>query len=390
MRILASLIVLAITSLLGLWGCAGFDAGYAARVLIRQDAGTEDYLWKASAPVPAPAAASLMPRNPDPNAVTRAFAEESGIDDIDRYLRDGKTLALVILRDGALMYEWYGNGGGADKPAAAFSVSKTVVSLLLARTIASGEIGSIDLPITQFAPELLARDPRFDQITLDQLVDMRSGIGFSEHTSFPWVNQDAPAVYYASDLERTILERPRIVSDPGVFLYNDYAPNLIGLALREATGQPLASGPMQAFWSELGAAHDAAWSIDEKGFAWHESGLIITAIDLARIGQLMLDGGAVDGRQVAPPAFLSRSLENDGSGVAATFAGIDVGYRNAWWFGENPSGADDIWGMGRFGQILLISPENNVVIARLGQDGGPETNIEIVSRLRRVADRIGG
>jgi len=45
--------------------------------------------------------------------------------------------------------------------------------------------------------------------------------------------------------------------------------------------------------------------------------------------------------------------------------------------------------MGRFGQILLVSPESNVVIARLGRDGGPETNIEIVSRLRRIADRLG-
>lgn len=96
-------------------------------------------------------------------------------------------------------------------------MSKTVLSLLVARAVADGSLPGLDVPVTAGVPELAARDPRFDAITLAELVDMRSGIAFSPEVPFPWVNQDQPAVYYATDLARTVVERPRITSPPGPF-----------------------------------------------------------------------------------------------------------------------------------------------------------------------------
>jgi CubicO group peptidase (beta-lactamase class C family) len=367
-----------------LWISAGMDIRYLMRVLIHGDASTDDYRWKDSMSVSASETPVPWPESRDCSAVAAAFAKEPDVTDMGSYLRDGGALSFVVVRDGAIICEWYGNGGAKERAAAAFSVSKTVTSLLLARAVADGKIASIEDAITDHVPALEARDDRFSAVSLSALVDMRSGIAFTEEVSFPWVDQDAPAVYYASDLARTIVDRPRIEAPPGAFVYNDYAPNLIGLALERAYGSRLAPGPMQSLWSELGAEYPAAWSVDGNGFAWHESGLVVTARDLARIGLLMLEDGKVGDREVAPKAFLTRSLDPLGRQVAATFAGTELGYRNGWWI----PGDHDLLAMGRHGQIMLVSPATNIVIVRMGRDGHGETNISIARRLERVAERL--
>lgn len=376
--------VLLFAFLFFLWIESGRDVRYMMRVLVHRGSSTSDYRWKDSMPVAPAARPSPWREVPDCGAVAAAFSAEPDIAGMERYLTEGGALALVVVRDGAIACEWYGNGGARERPAAAFSMSKTVVALLLARAVDTGVIASLDDSITAHVPRLEARDRRFSAITLAELVDMRSGIAFDEETRFPWVDQDAPAVYYASDLAVTVVERPHIEGPPGGFVYNDYAPNLVGLALQRAYGRPLASGPMQALWSDLGAEYPAAWSVDGHGFAWHESGLVVTARDFARVGRLMLERGQVDGRQVAPEAFLRRSLDPAGRTPVVTFAGTAVGYRNGWWM----LGDHDLIAMGAHGQVMLVSPGTNTVIVRMGEDGHAETNISIARRLQRIANRL--
>jgi CubicO group peptidase (beta-lactamase class C family) len=325
---------------------------------------------------------------PGCDAVEAAFAADPDARDLDRHLTDTGALSLVVIRDGTLVCERYRNGGGATRPAAAFSVSKTVLSLLVARAVADGHL-DLAAPITRWVPELRHRDARFDRITLADLVDMRSGLGFRDATPFPWVNQDQPAVYYATDLARTVVERPEVESAPGPFRYNDYAPNLVGLALQRATGQPLPAA-IQRLWTDLGAQDPASWSADDHGFASHESGFVVTARDLARVGQLVLDGGKVggDGRVVAPAGFLTRSLDPSGREPVLSHDGVTVGYRNAWWVLHRADGGADLVAMGRHGQIMLVSPTTRTVVVRMGLDGHGEQNLALTARLQRVADRL--
>lgn len=366
-----------------LWMRADFDGAYLWRVLRHRESSTDDYRWKASAPVAAASSPAPWPEAPACPAVAAAFAGDADAADLGAYLTGGGTLALVVIRDGAIACEWYGNGGARDRPAAAFSVSKTVVALLLARAVAAHQLASLDEPITLRVPTLQARDPRFATITLAELVDMRSGIAFEEEADFPWVDRDSSLVYYASDLAQTVVDKPRIASAPGPFVYNDYAPNLTGLALERATGASLAAGPMQALWTELGAEAPAAWSVDAHGYAWHESGLVVTARDLARVGQLMLTGGLVGARPVAPAAFLARSFDPAGRAPATTFGATTLGYRNGWWVFD-----DNLVAMGRYGQIMIVAPAARTVIVRLGLDGHAETNVALAQRFLRVADRL--
>ncbi len=383
LQALAILVALLVGFAVFLWFRAGRDLAYMLRVLGHRDSSTDDYRWKDAMGVAASPAPVRWPARDGCAAVAAAFAQDPDATAMDAYLTDGGALALVVIQDGVLTCEWYGNGGAPDQPAAAFSISKTVVALLAARAVATGAL-ALDEPITTRVPELAARDPRFAAITLAALLDMRSGLAFDEDAGFPWVDQDAPAVYYASDLAATVIARPVIEAAPGPFVYNDYAPNLVGLALERATHTPLAAAT-EALWADLGAEHPAAWSVDDRGFAWHESGLVVTARDLARVGQLILDDGRVGDRQVAPPAFVARSRDPLGRARAVTFAGLDLGYRNGWW-----TLADDLVAMGKHGQIMVVSPATRTVIVRLGEDGHDETNVALAHRLQRVARRLAG
>jgi CubicO group peptidase (beta-lactamase class C family) len=370
-----------------LWLLAGRDFAYLIRVIRHGDSGTADYTWKHSLVVPA--------TNPEPWVessrcldIDEAFENLDGRS-LDAWLTNGGAFSFVVVRNGALNCEWHRPGRTSQDIAALNSISKVVTSLLLARAIEAGSITSIDDPITKYVPELSKKDKRFDRITLANLVDMRSGIRFSEETKFPWVNQDPPSVYYASDLAGTAISRSTIMTSPGAFQYNDYSPNLIGIALERSGFGNAAEGSTEKLWAELRAQNNALWSVDDLEFPWHESGFVAAATDVAKIGQLLLDDGQVGGQQVAPVAFVKRSLAAADQGPATVFGPVTVGYGNGWWtLPRNDGKHADLVAMGRHGQVMLVSPATNTVIVRLGEDGHPETNIAIATRLQAFADRL--
>ncbi|MEQ3552906.1 serine hydrolase [Pseudonocardia nematodicida] len=347
--------VTAVALLVFLLAMGGWDARYVTRVLWHRGSDVSDVEWKAHVAV-APAAPRPWPTGDCP--VTDPPT--------------GNAQSLVIVHGGRMVCQWYGPDSGPERPAPAFSVSKTVLALLISRAVEDGELSGLDLSLGEAVPELTQRDPRFADITLADLVDMRSGITFSESVPFPWVNQDQAAVYYATDLRRTVVERPQVTSTPGPFTYNDYAPNLTGLAYERTTGALVTDAPLEGLWRDLGAQDPVLWCVDDQGFPYHESGLVVTARDLARIGQLVLDDG--------DDPFVARSLTP--SGAATTLGPIDVGYRNGWWV--LPGG--DLAAMGAHGQIMVVSPTTDTVVVRMGADEGP--NIELATRLQALAHRF--
>ena len=94
---------------------------------------------------------------------------------------------------------------------------------------------------------------------------------------FPWVNQDQPAVYYATDLARTVVDRPVIATPSGPFTYNDYGPNLVGLAYERLTGKLLTDEPLRQLWQDIGAEDPVLWCVDDHSIPYHESGMVVTA-----------------------------------------------------------------------------------------------------------------
>ena len=276
-------------------------------------------------------------------------------DQLNNFLIDTQTTALLVLHQGVLVHEWYAPGLQRDSIHTSFSVSKSFLSTLLGLAIRDGYIKSIDDPITDYIPELMKNDPRFSEITLKHLVTMTSGLAYvDKKTPF----SDPVNTYYSTNLRKTALSA-RITEQPGKnFLYNNYNPLLLGMALERATGQKVTEYMSKTLWGPLCAEADASWSLDSNssGFEKMESGFNARAVDFARFGLLFLNKGVVDGKQVVPEQWV------DDATKAINPNDPNEGYKYFWRLYPNNQFA----AAGNKGQYVLVAPDQQTVIVRLG------------------------
>lgn len=225
----------------------------------------------------------------------------------EAWLAEQGSQALIVLRRGQVVYERYFNGHSRDGIGTSFSMAKSVVSVLLGVAVHERRIASVDDPITRYLPELLNNDPRFAQISLRHLLQMRSGIGFDAGYNSPFA--EAAPFYLTGDLAHQVAGL-RIARAPGqAHAYQSGDTQVLGMAIGRAVGQPLASFAQTRLWQPMGAEFDASWSLDSaaKGVTRAFCGLNASAMDFARFGQLVRRGGQRDGAAIVPAAWLRES-----------------------------------------------------------------------------------
>lgn len=189
-----------------------------------------------------------------------------------------------------------------------FSVAKSFVSTLVGIAIDEGLIGSVEDPVTDYLPELAVRDPRFERITLRDLLTMSSGIRFWE-TDLPWPWTDDTCTLYGVDLRDVALNGTRIERPPGQeWHYNNYHPLLLGMVLERATGMSVSDYMATRLWQPMGAEADATWNLDSdrSGFEKMESGLNAMPVDFARFGLLSLHDGEWTGTRIVSEEPITR------------------------------------------------------------------------------------
>lgn len=303
------------------------------------------------------------------------------------------TQAFLVLRGGRVVYEGYFNGSSRESWVTSFSVAKSFLSALVGIAVAEGAIRSLDDPVTQYLPELRRRDARFERITLRHLLRMASGLHYEE---FPFLTGEDAQTYYYPDLRRLALEATRVVSPPGKqFHYNNFHPLLLGLVLERTTHMPVARYLEQRIWRPAGMVGEASWSLDSEasGFEKLESGINARAEDFARFGLLMLGRGSIAGRRVLSPAWADEST-SPGSEPPAYYARLpwlqQQGrfYASLWWGQRRADGGRDFAARGNHGQMVFVSPANDVVIVRNGWRYGLPAP-EWFERARVMADQLG-
>ena len=184
---------------------------------------------------------------------------------LDEYLGYTNTNAFIILHGDHLLYEAYFNGAVRETALMSFSASKSFASTLTGIAIEEGFINDLDDPITDYLPELVEQDPRFDEISLRHLVMMTSGLRWDRSESNPF--SDDFITYYSPDL-RAVALASEIVEPPGQnFLYNDYNPLLLGMILERATGMSVSQYMESRLWQPMGAEGDGFWSLDSESAA---------------------------------------------------------------------------------------------------------------------------
>jgi CubicO group peptidase (beta-lactamase class C family) len=287
--------------------------------------------------------------------------------DFENYLDASGTTAFLVVHDDKLLYEKYFNGYDGTSVQTSFSMAKSFASALVGIAVDEGHIKSVDEPITNYVPELLERDERFESITIRHLLTMTSGIKYEEGGTLPWGEEaDDTKTYYATDLRELAIENCRIEGEPGeYFEYNNYNPLLVGMILERATGMSVSRYMEERLWKPVGMEADGSWSLDstQSGFEKMESGVNARARDFARFGMLFAKEGSWRGEQLIPREWVEESTRPD------TSTDPSRNYQYFWWV-NTPDGENHFSARGNYGQYIYVAPEKDLVIVRLGKEEG--------------------
>lgn len=307
-----------------------------------------------------------------PNVLKNALKSLNGL--IFRLLlKMTSTDAIVVLHQGEIVHESYANGNDLRTPHILMSATKAVIGLVAGILEHKGDI-DLKAPVSTYVPQM--HGTIYQDVTLRQLLDMRVGLVLDE---------DQQNLY---DLATSWGPVPEGKSPMGLhgffsqikhsgglkgdtFRYVSENTDLLGWAIENATGRSMNDLLSDLLWKPMGAENEAYITVDKDGAPRCTGGLCATARDFARIGQLIIDGGIADSKEIVPMSLIEdiskngdRNAWKDGQwGKAFAPLSKDMCYRNGWYIiNDQPQ---ILFAMGIYGQNLFVDRANQIVIAKL-------------------------
>jgi CubicO group peptidase (beta-lactamase class C family) len=258
-----------------------------------------------------------------------------------------------------------------------------MVSLVAGQLIDQGKISESDTFVKYF-PEYKTGGS-FDKITIQQLLDMQSGVGVSDnYPSGPSGWGVAIAQMYAStDIPWFLKHNQKMDFEPGTeSIYRSVDPQMIGMIIQKVTGQSISDYFTQNIWQQVGADFDATWNVDKVG-GYEKTFCCFNAVprDYARIGQLVLDKGVIPftKKQVISSAWMKRITS------PVTRLDYDWGYGAYFW---HPYPGVSLM-LGLHGQFVYIDIPNNTVIVKLSDEPTATDNLSpmVAAVLKQVSEK---
>lgn len=286
--------------------------------------------------------------------LARNYNKETLSDSLLHYLEKTESIAFLAIHKDSIVSEHYWDFGSDSSHSNSFSMAKSITTMLVQIAIQKGIIPSWNTKVHDYLPEL--KGDFAAQLELGHCADMTAGLDWNEHYTNPF---DITArAYYGSDIENTILERVKVVVEPGSqFEYQSGATQIMGLALRKASGKSLAELASEWLWKPLGAQHDAHWHLDhEKGVELAYCCFNSNARDFARFGKLLLHQGNWNGTQILDSSFVQ----------AASSTNLVDFYGRSFWLNYQNEKAQCFYMRGILGQYIMVVPDHDLVIVRLG------------------------
>jgi CubicO group peptidase (beta-lactamase class C family) len=284
--------------------------------------------------------------------------------------------AVVVVRRGKLVFEQYfpgrdepwGMGDGQHDFDATTkhdmrSISKSAISLLIGIAIDRALIKNADEPVVKFFPDYAAvKSPGWDNITLRHLLTMSSGMQWDENRAWKDPQNDEPRLGSEADPYRYVLSKPIAAPPDTVWNYNGGGTDLLGNILERVSGQSLEAFAREALFAPLGIS-DWEWMKYRNERIASAAGLRLRPRDAAKIGQLLLNKGAWNGRQIVSAKWIEQSVTPRFQAIGY-FGGLFY-YGQQWWMGRTLSGDRDVkWiaAMGLGGQRIFVVPELDLVV----------------------------
>jgi CubicO group peptidase (beta-lactamase class C family) len=282
---------------------------------------------------------------------------------VDDFLGNNRTMGLLILQGDRILVERYQYDRKAEQRFHSQSMAKTVVAMLVGIALQEGKIHSIDELAQDYAPALA--DSPYGKTSLRHLLTMSSGVKYNETYQPGDDNQILTARSYkqqsagGADVLAPFAAREREVPAGTRFYYASSETVTLALALRAAVGVPLADYLSEKVWKPMGAEADASWLIDAAGFEVGFVGLNVTLRDYGRLGLLLANEGAAEGRQIVPAAWV-RAMTSADAPHLRFGAALDVaGYGYQTWLIDPREPYFALFGIR--GQGIFVDPVMKVV-----------------------------
>ena len=313
------------------------------------------------------------------------------------FLTRSSTDALTVMKGGKIVGDWFAPHMAFGARHIVFSISKSITAILAG--ILEGE-GVLDpnAPVATYVPE--AKGSAYGDATVQHVLDMTVSVDIEESYTDP---DSAYGRYRKATLWNPgggsetlfsfLMSLPRLDGPHGeTFRYRSPNSDLLGVVLERASGQRFADLMREKLWAPLGARSVAAITVDMVGQARTAGGISMTPRDLARIGEMMRQGGVAGGRRVVPEEWVRDTVETGGDRQAwrrgaMLFLFPGGRYRNKWY----QVGDGAFCAIGIHGQWLYVDPKSEVVIAKMSSQPEPvedALDMEIVAFLRQVSAMV--
>ena len=291
----------------------------------------------------------------------------------------GQVHSLLIARNGVLVYEEYFRGATREGLHQVYSVTKSFTSALIGIAITEGHIDGVDTPLLDFfatyEADLENRSPQKTRITLEDVLNMRTGLQWDEwSTPYNDPNNPTALLSRSSDWMKFMLDLP-MANEPGTdFTYNSGATMLLAGILKNTTGRTAEEYAREKLFEPLG--------IDR--YTWREGpnditntgwGLFLTPREMARFGHLVLMKGQWGDRRIVPEAWIDVLAE-----PASTF-GDGTGYTYQWWLMPMPDGSRQRYvpyAEGYGGQFIFVLPSLDMVVVSTATNYTSTTDIRAI------------
>ncbi|MDR1500519.1 MAG: beta-lactamase family protein [Tannerellaceae bacterium] len=276
------------------------------------------------------------------------------------------TAAFVVIKDGELLFESYGEEFSSISLTNSFSMAKSIVSLAIGCAIGDGFIEGVDQPVGDFFGDFGAFEG--DTLRIRHLLTMSAGVDFDESYTSPF--KATAKLYYGNDLGKLTFGMKQNAR-PGVnFIYQSGVTQLLAFIVEKTTGESLSRYVSRKLWTPMHAEENALWSLDREGGMEKAYCCFNTnGRDFARFGQLILNNGEWDGEQLVPADYLAEAISADSTLNDNEYPGANRRYGFQFWHLEY-KGLSVPYMRGLYGQYVFAIPEKNAVIVRLGRQRG--------------------
>jgi len=280
--------------------------------------------------------------------------------------------ALVVIKDGTLIFEEYYKGTGIDDLRISWSVAKSFTSGLFGQALESGQIKSLDETVETYLPSL--KGTAYEGATIRNVLNMSSGVKFNEDYLDPKsdINKMGRVLGLGQSMDGFTQTLKTRQFEPGTdWQYVSIDTHVLAMVLRKATGKTLHEMFDEVYSANLGFGRAPYYLTDGENVAFALGGLNMRTRDYAKFGQLFLQGGQwaqADGsmKQVIPKDWVAASTQHS----APALSGRGVGYGYQWWIPMPQEGVfeGDFIAAGIYGQYIYVNPQLGIVIAKNAAD----------------------